>query len=307
MFKNILVPLDGTAQSNAALPTARTIARATDATISLIRVLPGPCMPGDVASQAAEAELERIATELRTDGTSVSVTVSGGEPAEEIRRAVAAQGSDLVVMRTHGRSGIGRAVLGSVAEHVLSHSRVPVVLVRPGGRRLNALRTLLVPVDGSPGGAVALGAAIGLSKATGAALELIEVVVPIPHYMHADFAWGGAVYVDPAWDEEALASAQTYVDGIASRVRESGVSVNGGVKFKPSVADAIVSHAESTPADLIVMSTQALTGPARAILGSVADEVVRHADCPVLLLHRPTDTATEAPEQVSPDAAAIHA
>ncbi len=272
-----------------------------------MHVLPGPYMPGDIASQAAEAELERIAAELRGDGTSVAVIVSGGDPADEILRAVAAQGADLIVMRTHGRSGVSRAVLGSVAEHVLSRSRVPVVLVRPGGRRLNALQTVLVPVDGSPGGAVALGTAVGLAKATGAALKLIEVVVPIARYIYSDFGWGGAVYVDPAWDEDALASARIYVAGITARLRTAGVSVDGDVDFAPLVADTIVSHAESAPADLIVMSTQALTGPARALLGSVADDVVRHAHCPVLLLHRPADVAEEPPEQVSPDAAAIHA
>jgi nucleotide-binding universal stress UspA family protein len=305
MFRKLLVPLDGTAQSSAALPAARTIARATNATITLMHVLPGPHMPGDIAAQAAEHDLERIAAELRADGTSVSVTVSGGDPADEILRAVAAQGSDLIVMRTHGRSGVGRAVLGSVAEHVLSRSRVPVMLVRPGGRRLNALRTVLVPVDGSPGGALALGTAVGLAKATGAALKLLQVVVPIAHYMYGDFGWGGAVNVDPAWDDEAVASAHTYVDGLAGRLRGAGLPVDAEVDFKPLVADTIVSHAESAPADLIIMSTQALTGPARALLGSVADDVVRHAHCPVLLLHRPADVAQDIPEQVSPDATAI--
>lgn len=304
MYKNILVPLDWTPQSSTALPAAKAIAHATGASIRLLHVVPPPYMPGDTASQAAEGKLERIAAEVGADDTSVGVAVSGGDPAEEILREIDARGADLVVVRTHGRSGIGRAVLGSVAEQVLSRGRVPILLVRPGGRRLSHLRTLLVPVDGSPGGAIALGTAVGLAKATGASLELIEVVVPIPSYMYGDLGWGGAVYIDPAWDEEAVNTARAYVDGIAGRIREAGLSVRGAVQFTPLVPNTIVSHAEKTGADLIVMSTQALTGPVRALLGSVADEVVRHAHCPVLLLHRPEEVA-EAPAAQVGDAITI--
>jgi len=282
MFTNVLVPLDGTPQSNIALLPARTIAHATHAAITLVHVVP----VSDLQS-GADAELERIAAELRTDGTSVSVVMPRGEPAEEILRQIETRGVDLIVMRTHGRSGIGRAVLGSVAEQVLSHSAVPVLMVRPGGRRLSNLRTLLVPVDSSPGGAVALGAAIGLARATDASLKLIEVVQPIPNYAYGELGWGGALYIDPAWDDEALASARAYVAGVTTRLRETGLTVHGEVQFAPYVWNSIVSYAEEIHADLIVMSTQALTGPARALLGSVADDVVRHADCPVLLLHRP--------------------
>src|SRR6185295_7114178 len=114
----------------------------------------------------------------------------------------------------HGRSGISRAVLGSVTQAVLANSRVPVVLVRPGGRRLDHLRSLLVPVDGSPGGAVALGTAYDLAQATGAGLRLLEVAVPIPPYVYGAAAWNSAGFVDPAWDAEALAAAKAYVDGI---------------------------------------------------------------------------------------------
>jgi nucleotide-binding universal stress UspA family protein len=170
---------------------------------------------------------------------------------------------------------------------------------------LNAVRTVLVPVDGSPGGSIALGTAVGLVTATGATLELIEVVVPIAHYMYADFVWGGAAYVDPGWDDEAQASAQAYVNGVANRLRTAGMSVHTAVEFEPFVARAIVSRAESVAADMIVMSTQALTGPARALLGSVADDVVRRAHCPVLLLHRPAEVAAGAPEQAPSDGAAI--
>jgi nucleotide-binding universal stress UspA family protein len=286
MFTKIVVPLDGSAQANAALPLARTFARATGAAVTLVRVKSETESRSDVA-----AELSRIAEELAGAGLKVRSVVRAGEPADEILEELNEQGADLGIMRTHGRSGVGRAVLGSVTERVLKASRVPVVLLRPGGRRVSHLRTLTVPVDGSPGGAVALGTAIGISKSTGAALHLVEVVVPIPNYVYSSFAVNGSVYVDPAWDAEAQVAARTYVDSLTSRLRTAGMDASADVVIAASVAEAIVKAADERSADLIVMSSQALTGIARAFLGSVADAVVRASHCPVLVIHRPPISA----------------
>jgi nucleotide-binding universal stress UspA family protein len=204
MFTKIVVPLDGSAQANAALPLARTFARATGAAVTLVRVKTDTEFRDDVT-----AELRRVAEALAEPAIHVQSVVREGDPADAILDELKKQHTDLVIMRTHGRSGLGRAVLGSVTERVVKASDVPVVLLRAGGRRVSQLHTLLVPVDGSPGGAVALGAAIGLSKSTGAALRLVEVVVPIPNYVYSTFAMNGAAYVDPAWDAEAEAAART--------------------------------------------------------------------------------------------------
>jgi nucleotide-binding universal stress UspA family protein len=303
MFTTIVVPLDGSAQANAALPLARTFARATGAAVTLVRVKSETESRSDVA-----AELSRIAEELAGAGLKVRSVVRAGEPADEILEELKEQGADLVIMRTHGRSGVGRAVLGSVTERVLKASGVPVVLLRPGGRRVSHLRTLIVPVDGSPGGAVALGTAIGISKSTGAALHLVEVVVPIPNYVYSSFAMNGAVYVDPAWDAEAQAAARTYVDSLTSRLRSAGVDASGDVVIAASAADAIIKAADERGADLIVMSSQALTGIARAFLGSVADAVVRASHCPVMVIHRPPIAAeASTPFQVSAEMASSKA
>jgi nucleotide-binding universal stress UspA family protein len=121
-------------------------------------------------------------------------------------------------MRTHGRAGLARAVLGSVAERILTLSPVPLLLLRPGAQHMTQIRSVLVPVDGSPGGSLALGAAVGLAEASGASLRLLEVVVLILTYIYGAYALNGATYVDPAWDEDARLSAQTYVDGLATRI-----------------------------------------------------------------------------------------
>ena len=288
MFTRILVPVDGTAESNAALPLARTVARATGASITLLRVVrPADSTSDRVGLTSVTNELERIAAELSdADAPVESIVREGDDVAAEILRHSRAQGADLIVMRTHARVGLERAVLGSVTQRVLTDSGVPIMLMRLGGRRVNKIERLLVPIDGSPGGAVALGAAVGLAQRTGASIKLLEVAVSIPTWMYAGDAYGG-MYYDPAWDEETLAGARTYVEGIVKRLRAARLVVDGEARQERDVARTIVSVAEEATADLIVMSTQALTGPARALLGSVADMVVRTSTCPVLLVHRP--------------------
>jgi universal stress protein A len=163
---------------------------------------------------------------------------------------------------------------------------VPILLLRPECRRVTEIRDLLVPTDATPGGSVALGYAVGLAKATGAHITIVQVSVPISMQAYAGYAIGGIPYYDPAWDVEALTSARGYVQALAGRLRDTGIPAEGEAYECADVAQAIVALANTSKADIVVMSTHALTGPARALLGSVADAVVRQAPCPVLLMHR---------------------
>jgi nucleotide-binding universal stress UspA family protein len=287
MFKNILIPLDGSPRANVALPLARTLARDLGASVTLLRVVDWPAVhENNEATVAASDKLRRIADELGASGLAVEALVRHGEAAEEILEQCRAQHADLILMRTHGRGGLERALLGSVTQQVLKGSHVPVMVLRAGGRHISHIRKLLVPVDGSPGGAVALGAALRLAQSCGAGLKLLQVAVPISTQVYMTYEFGGFDSIDPAWDEQAFAAATTYVNGLVKRLQGSKVHVEGQTTLTPDVAATIVDVADKTSADLIVMSTQALTGPARALLGSVSDAVVRHARCPVLLLHR---------------------
>jgi nucleotide-binding universal stress UspA family protein len=282
MFTRILVPLDGTPEAAVALAPAVALAKATDAELTLVRVTASPDAPD---AEAAAENLSRIAEEVRGTGRAAGWVLRDGDPAAEIAAEAREGGAGLVVMATHGRSGVGRAVLGSVAAGVVAQSPVPVLLLRPGGRKTTRVKTLLVPVDGSPGGALALGAALALARATGAAAHLLEVVVPVPLYAGYPADVAMPLYVDPSWDEEALASARGYVESLAAKLRHHGVEADGRAVLG-QVTPTILTTAEEVDADLIVMSTHALTGPARAILGSVADAVVRAARRPVFLLRR---------------------
>jgi nucleotide-binding universal stress UspA family protein len=282
MFKTILVPLDGTAQSAAALPLARALARVSNSRVVLIRVAASPA-----EREEAEAYLRRVAEELARSELTVTTTVSiGVDVGTQILWQVREQHADVVIMATHGRSGIQRAVMSSVSESVMTDSPAPVLLVRPGGKRTTAVRTLLVPVDGTAGGALALGNAIALAQASGARIVLLEVAVPIPQWLYsADLGGAFTIPVSAEWDDEALASATTYVEGLAKRLRDIGLEVEARAQIGDVVA-IINAVADDVDADLIVIATHARVGVARAVLGSTADAVVRTSHRPVLLVRR---------------------
>jgi nucleotide-binding universal stress UspA family protein len=277
---DILVPLDGTPLSNAVLPLARTLARATNASVTLLRVLSNEDRS---ATRAAASQLQGIAGELAGSGLHVDSVLRNGRVADEILEERQARHSALVIMRTHGRVGIERAILGSVTDKVLAQCPVPVVLMRPGERRVTAIRSLVVPVDGSPGAAHALEAATPLARTTGSTINVVQVAVPLALQPGLSSEYGIGYYA-PDSDEETLASAKDYVAELVTRLRNADLSAEGEALLGSSAAEGIVSAADQYAADLVVMSTRALTGPARTLLGSVANAVVRMAHCPVVLV-----------------------
>lgn len=295
-----MVPLDGTPQAAAALPVARAVARTGESDLVLVRVASSADRQGE-----AERYLQGVATELQD--VAVDCVVRHGKPGREIVSAASAAHADLIVMATHGRAGLQRVLAGSVSERVLTEASVPVLLIKPGGKRVTRLQTVLVPTDGTAGAILALGTAIELARASGARVELVQAIEPVPTWVYGADCYGAPVSLDPAWEEETLRAAQTHVDGIAERLEGAGLRARGWAHGGKAVS-VIQGVAEQTDADLIVMSTHALTGPARTLIGSTADALVRTARRPVLLVRRP---GRDADDQPPPDmreliAAATH-
>lgn len=275
-MKHLLVPLDGSGLAASVVPVARTLALATDATVRLVTVEPQATPLG--SARAAAAYLDGIAESLRSANVSVQTNVRVGEPALAIVRWANECGADAIVMASHGRTGLGRWLIGSVADRVLLASRVPVLLLRPALRQVDRIKTILVPLDGSPGAAFALTAAAPIAQASGARLLLVCATVP-------SAVWFDHPGLGDAFEEERSTAAESYARSMAARLRRIGLNATGyGVSGLP--ADAIVNFADRMDADLIVMSTHARLGVARSLLGSVADEVVRRSGRPVLLMRQ---------------------
>jgi nucleotide-binding universal stress UspA family protein len=282
VFRSLLVPLDGTPRAAAALPLARRVARATDARLHLLQVT--STSPRETA--AARSYLEPIADELRGDGLQVDVSVEHGEPAEEIVTFARASGIDLIVMATHAVAKRSILALTSVARCVLTASPAPVLLLRPGARRTQRLKTIVVPVDGTPGGSLALAAARAFASAVDGRIVVLQVVVPVP--AEAIDALPGVTvggFIDPHWEDLSVASARHYVDALTESLAAAGVDCEAYVATGEISAE-IARCVERVDADLVVMSTHALSWPERAYVDSVADRVLTEGRRPVLLVRR---------------------
>jgi nucleotide-binding universal stress UspA family protein len=139
-FEKILVPLDGSALAETAIPAAVQLAKQQHGTVVLMRAAEAPWLSGEGVVEAqvaivreAEGYLGALADRLRADGCEVDTSVWYGTPATSIVDAAKAQRTDLIVMTSHGRSGLGRLILGSVAESVLRGTPTPILLMRAAG------------------------------------------------------------------------------------------------------------------------------------------------------------------------------
>ena len=197
-----------------------------------------------------------------------------GAPADEIIRAARQWRPNLIVIGTHGRTGLGRFFMGSVAERVLQRASAPVLTVR-GGSRVRRIRRVLHASDFSRASGAAFVRAVEMARANRAELLLAHVLKPrVPL---ADVP--SEVYEDIAASTQA--QTQTQLDHLAAEAKKRGVRtrtlVMGGM-----VHEQIARAARSQHADLVVLGTHGRTGLAKLFLGSIAGRVVSTAPCPVL-------------------------
>jgi nucleotide-binding universal stress UspA family protein len=307
-MKKILVPLDGSALSRRALPYAAALAHATGARLLLARVAhASPFFAEDLAVAQlaaigeAEADLEAATRLLRAEGLQVEARVPYGPAAPGILDEARFCHVDLVVMSTHGRSGLGRWLYGSVADEVLRATEVPVLVVppgAPGGWSRDGDAHVLVPLDGSELAEEALRPAADLAAALGATLVLLRVVEPFYYgYMYGE-PYPPAPEVQA---EAALAVARGYLDGLATRLGDGEVAVEIRVEVGPPAA-TIASVAHELGASAIALATHGRSGLARVVLGSVATGLLHRADAPILLVHPAAVGRADQPASAAPTA-----
>jgi nucleotide-binding universal stress UspA family protein len=288
MSLTILVPLDGSPLAERALPYALSLARRSDSRISLVRATEAhtPSGADTLADRAgarlrAEAELTLVAARVRANEIPVDTCVYDAAAPDAILHAAEAEQAGLVVMSTHGRSGVGRWIYGSVAEAVLRHARVPVLLVPSTCERAWAANTplrVLVPLDGSELAETAVEHASALVAPGAATLILLQVVEPI-----LAFTADGLSATSPFDAEEALAGARTYLETLAERAAALGwtTEVDAVLGY---AAGAIAAAARDHQVDVVAMATHGRGGIARVVLGSVATGVLQRSHTPVLVV-----------------------
>ena len=303
MAKQIMVPLDGSAFGEQALPTAISLAQRNHADLELVHVF-DPLPPPYVLAKGAPVPdptldeqlrrdratyMERIEQWLREqDHNNVSTTLLDGTVGRSLVDHIEERSPDVVVMTTHGRSGLTRLWLGSVAQHIAQNSSAPLILIKPeqDGSRVQEPREfhrLLIPLEGSADGEEAIDHAIAIFGSRDVEFTLVHVMVPL-FFASAE---AGVSYPEV----ELQKAAETYLDNAASALRARGLSVETRVLRNTSAATAILECAEEIDADLIALETHHYGKLTRILAGSVADKVIRGARAPLLVHSAPVEQA----------------
>jgi nucleotide-binding universal stress UspA family protein len=309
VYRSILVPLDGSSFGEQALPLALSIARRAGATLHLVTVhVPIPplaeeCLSGfdpriDIAAKRhSQTYLDHVVKRL-AGVTEVPLipTVIEGPVADALCERAAAAGIDLIVMTTHGRGGLARAWLGSVADDLIRRVTVPILLVRPqdtapAGAQEPTLPNVLIPLDGSNLAEQVLEPAVALGTLMEAEFTLMRVIRPLvigAHPIQPGPAPGlqyPVVKELQVLHEQERREADNYLEAVARRLRDRSLRVQTRVMVDDQPALAILAEAKVFPNGLIALETHGRSSVARLFLGSVADKLVRGATLPVLVHH----------------------
>lgn len=290
MQRRLLVPLDGSPASEAALALAELI---PSRSVHLLRT-EHPSSGGLLATISPQeltkwremrdgemrGYLESVATPFRDQGRDVVVTASFAEPAAAILEASA--DADLIIMATHGRGGAERALVGSVADRVVRNAPTATLLVRGGESPTSPppIGRIVVPLDGSPLAELALPTAVDLAADLGVPIHIVQVIDSDP----VRDAVRGGVMAAQALDETRARMERDVGDYLSARTMDllnRDERASWELRFGHPAAEIT---AALKPGDLLVMTTHARGGLSRWLLGSVANRLVREAPVPILLV-----------------------
>jgi nucleotide-binding universal stress UspA family protein len=286
----ILVPLDGSELAERALPAAERVAVATRSTLLLVRIIPlttwafaapDNLVPGAPYQELIEAEereaytyLQHVAEHRRDKNLRMELEVQRGDAAATLIDIEQRFQVGLVVMTTHGRTGMARFALGSVADRLVRGGSAPVLLVRPfvEESRCQHLERAIVPLDGSPLAELSLGLVRQLAG------RLIHHVTLLRA-------------VSRRGERDEVSAARRYLEEVRLRLERQLVAEPCTLSIavvQGEPAEQIIRQV-ATGCDLVVMTTHGETGTRRWAMGSVADRVLHDADAPLLLVHPPVE------------------
>lgn len=294
MFLTLLVPLDRSTFAEQALPLALSIARRANARLDLVEVHAlyaledrhtgwYPFEPDREAECKQQEQLYLDATAKWLTSISRVPTITTLIPGSTVLPETVADGilervrydeADLIVMATHGGGFLQRFGSGSVARELVRRCSAPILLVKAGEEVLNTvpepvLKEILIPLDGSALAEQILEPAVHLARLMEARCSLLWVI-------EAESSASDDLRADQA-------RAEAYLEGIAAKIREPGLQVRKSIHVARHVAEAILEKAKVQASDLIAVTTHARGGLKRLFLGSVTDELIRGASCPILV------------------------
>jgi nucleotide-binding universal stress UspA family protein len=296
MYSKILVPLDGSKTAEAVLPYARYLAGKLKIPVHLLAVI-------DVAEMALHSSsekkwfIDRMVDDGRRlgetylhqlaatfPGIAVRYTVEVGHAADAIIEKGASDAAMLIAMATHGRSGLDRYLLGSVAEKVLRGTDNPLLLVRSGAEVPAAgvgFTNIVVPLDGSELAESILPMVSGLAKKFDSEVMLFRAYhIPMGIY-EGDALTSSEAHAGML--DRLREEAATYLDSKSAEMRKLEVKKVSTLVDEGFAADEIIDLGSKKPAALIAMASHGRSGVKRWLLGSVTETVVRHAAGAILV------------------------
>jgi nucleotide-binding universal stress UspA family protein len=290
MLRRVLVPLDGSSFAESALPIAISIAQKTGGELHLVTVLEAPALAlaeyerGE--RERAEEYFEALTARLRQVWPGpLHTSVRAGWVAGEIASVALEWGADVIVMSTHGRGGLSRLWMGSIAERCVRTATCPTLLVRPSETealdlsRIPAPLRIVLPLDGSELAERAIPFGVTLSMAFSAPLLLLRV---LNQPRGVELAYNAeAMDVVRRLRAEDREEARAYLTARVESLRQVGVQAHRVLINRLGPAEAILTR---DAGDWIVITTNGLGGLDRIIFGSVADKVVRSSKHPLLVI-----------------------
>jgi nucleotide-binding universal stress UspA family protein len=295
MFRSILVPLDGSALAETALPWAARLAEAFQATVHLLRVVPLRQRPGaaplDIIDRRlgqteAQAYLDALASDLSRRGLSVETGVTEGQPADRILELIDQSQPDLVVLTTHGTGGVSDFRLSGTASKIVSRAGTSLLLVPVRGEvapaKQAAERRLVVALDGSKRGEWAVAAGAALARATGWELVLVHVCeVPGIAALRPLSAEHGRL-VDRLTELNRRCAA-AYLAEQAARL-EPDLHTRTRIEVSMHVAQTLVDIAEAERADLMMLAAHGASTGREWLYGGTTMQVMAEARRPLLIV-----------------------
>ena len=299
MFERILVPLDGSPDSEKVCDWIIGIAESFDSVVDLLAVI-DPSKVEGVTDDTPETEAEELVEAERQYAVEYlrkrvnwfqerRVTVAShaivGDPAEQILLQARELDARLIAMATHRRSALMRGILGSVADRILHSTSVPIMLVRPGeqagfGDDSGLPKTMIVPLDGSSFAERAISFAEGIASHTSG--EVVFLTGSAPNSSYAAYTLAdSAIMVNE--EEGTRERIDDYLKRIAERSSRRGIKVDWN-HSRRIAAEAIIDAAGVSRDRMVVMTTHGSSGLKRWLLGSIADKVIRTSEHPVLVI-----------------------
>jgi nucleotide-binding universal stress UspA family protein len=284
MYERILVPLDGSELAEGALPYAEGIATRLHSEVILLTT----CTPGDCLERPLRAYLEKRAGELSSLGIKASPLVVQGNAADEILDFAGRNDINLIIISTHGCTGLSIWSLGSIANKVLQKSHIPILLIR--SRELETvlrekeLQRILVPLDGSQFAEGVIPYVEGLSKGMDSEVILITVNEPlqIPDIVRHTAGFDGEKH-EKELTVRTEKQVKRYLSKKESALRDKGVKVSS-TSLLGQPTQTILQYAEDNSVSLIVLSTHGFSGVIKWAFGSTASKIIESSPKPVLMV-----------------------